>query len=388
MEKNINQNIQQNQILNLNQDNQQIKFTVIGAGNGGRAFAVYLSKCGYIVNLVYRTKKNIIRIKKSRKIEAKGEISGIFDLNMVTNNYKRALKGTHVILYVVPASVQSTITKKIAPYLEDGQIIVLNPGRTWGAIETYNILSKYRPDLEIYIAETQTLLFTCRKLEDYGIDILRFKESVDCCFYPENLNQIVGSFLKNIFPKFNIVHDIRITSLNNMGAVIHPTVTLLNAGSILRNEDFFFYQEGISPEIARMVEKIDKERCHIIEALGLEPITLKEWAHTCYNCRSESIYEIFHEIDSYKSIKAPQSLNIRYITEDIPTGLVPLSSLGRHLNVSTPTINALIILANTLMKKNFWKIGRTIENIKLPLNYRRSQNFQYMTMDKPEILFE
>ncbi len=373
---------------NYNENNKQITFAIIGAGSGGRAFAVYLSNCGYKVNLVYRTKKNITRIKKHKKIESQGEIPGEFKLNMVTTSYRRALKGVQVILYVVPASVQSSITKQIAPFLEDGQIIVLNPGRTWGAIETYNLLSKYRPDLEIYVGETQTLLFTCRKQEDFGIDILRIKESIDCCFYPETLNQIVGSFIKKVFPQFNMVNDIRITSLNNMGAIIHPTVTLLNAGSIMRNDEFFFYQEGISPEIARMVEKVDNERCHIIESLGLEPITFKKWAKTCYQCRSESYYQIFHEIDSYKSIKAPKSLNIRYITEDIPTGLVPLSSLGRYLNISTPAINALIILANTLMKKNFWKIGRTIENIKLPLNYRRSQNFQYMTADQPEILFE
>ena len=373
---------------NHNENHKQITFAIIGAGSGGRAFAVYLSNCGYRVNLVYRTKKNISRIKTRKNINSQGEISGEFKINMVTTSYRRALKCVHVILYVVPASVHSSITKQIAPFLEDGQIIILNPGRTWGAIETYNIVSHYRPDLEIYVGETQTLLFTCRKQEDFGVDILRIKESINCCFYPESMNQIVGTFITNVFPQFKMVNDIRITSLNNMGAIIHPTVALLNAGSILRNDEFFFYQEGISPEIARMVEKVDNERCHLIEALGLEPITFKEWAHTCYQCRSESYYQIFHEIKSYKSIKAPQSLNVRYITEDIPTGLVPFSSLGRYLNISTPIINALIILANTLLKTNFWKIGRTIENIQLPLIYRRSQYFQYMTGDQPEILFE
>jgi len=56
------------------------------------------------------------------------------------------------------------------------------------------------------------------------------------------------------------------------------------------------------------------------------------------------------------------SLDVRYLTEDIPTGLVPLSSIGKYISISTPNINSVIVLANTLLNKNFYKSGRTIEN--------------------------
>ncbi|MEJ2295868.1 MAG: 2-dehydropantoate 2-reductase N-terminal domain-containing protein, partial [Candidatus Lokiarchaeota archaeon] len=50
-----------------------MKFCVVGAGNGGRAFAVYLSSKGIPVNLYNRSFSRIADIKKKGKLKAKGE---------------------------------------------------------------------------------------------------------------------------------------------------------------------------------------------------------------------------------------------------------------------------------------------------------------------------
>lgn len=55
----------------------------------------------------------------------------------------------------------------------------------------------------------------------------------------------------------------------------------------------------------------------------------------------------------------------RYLLEDIPTGLVPMSSLGDLLNVPTPTMNALTDLACALHSIDYRKDGRTVENLGL-----------------------
>jgi len=281
---------------------------------------------------------------------------------MITNNYKKAIENADIILYVVPASVHLSITKQILPHLKNNQIIILNPGRTWGAIEVYNTIKKYRPKLQIHVGETQTLLFTCRKIHDFGVSILKIKNSVDFCFYPEEDNELLFPIINSIFPEFNLVDDIRQTSLNNMGAVIHPVITVLNAGSITRKSKFHFYEDGISRNIANLVEKVDQERCKILKHIGVKPTTLIKWANQVYGCNATDYYEVFHQIESYKNINAPMSLGVRYLTEDIPTGLVPLSSIGRYISISTPNINSVIVIANTLLNMNFYKIGRTIEN--------------------------
>ena len=342
-------------------ENSSYNITIIGAGNGGRAFAVYLSRLGHDVTLLYRTSKYVENIKASKRILSFGYISGTHKIKMITNNYKKAIENADIILYVVPASVHLSITKEILPYLKNNQIIILNPGRTWGAIEVYNTIKDYRPKLQIHVGETQTLLFTCRKIHDFGVSILKIKNSVDFCFYPEKDNELLFPIINSIFPKFNLVNDIRETSLNNMGAVIHPVITVLNAGSITRKSQFHFYEEGISKNIANLVEKVDQERCNILRYIGVKPTTLIKWANQVYGCNATDYYQVFHQIESYKNIKAPLSLRVRYLTEDIPTGLVPLSSIGKYISISTPNINSVIVIANTLLNTNFYKIGRTIE---------------------------
>ncbi|MCK4435783.1 NAD/NADP octopine/nopaline dehydrogenase family protein, partial [Candidatus Bathyarchaeota archaeon] len=55
--------------------------------------------------------------------------------------------------------------------------------------------------------------------------------------------------------------------------------------------------------------------------------------------------------------------------EDVPTGLIPLSSLGNKLDVPTPMIDSFINLAESLFRKDFnidfFERGRTMENLGL-----------------------
>ncbi|MHA1235920.1 MAG: NAD/NADP octopine/nopaline dehydrogenase family protein, partial [Promethearchaeota archaeon] len=52
-------------------------------------------------------------------------------------------------------------------------------------------------------------------------------------------------------------------------------------------------------------------------------------------------------------------------TEDIPTGLVPMASLGEFLEISTPIIDSIINLSSILCGTDFKKEGRNILNLNL-----------------------
>ena len=75
--------------------------------------------------------------------------------------------------------------------------------------------------------------------------------------------------------------------------------------------------------------------------------------------------EAIQKIEAYKPVNAPDQLITRYFTEDVPTGLVPISSLGAFLNVQTPTIESIIYLTSLLCGMEFKKIGRTIQKLEL-----------------------
>ncbi len=348
--------------------------TIIGAGNGGRAFAAYLAQKGYKVNLCYRTLQNIHHIMETKTIESEGEVEGTFSLNLVTDRYDLVLKTANLILLVVPASVHVSIVKDMLPYLRDGQILLLNPGRTWGAIHVKSVIAQERPNLQVYVGETETLLFTCRSVEDRGVTIFKIKNSMNYCFYPESDNAYVDYIISDIFPNLSLVDDVKITSLTNIGAIIHPAAVVLNAGAISRQDGFLFYREGLTKEVVNVIENVDKERCAIMARIGMAHETFLEWAKKTYGVLYGDYFEAFQNIVPYKDIGAPTSLFTRYITEDVPTGLVPFSSMGEYFDIKTPFIDSIILMASSLVGEDFRITGRTIENVGVPYNI----------IDKPE----
>ncbi len=68
---------------------------------------------------------------------------------------------------------------------------------------------------------------------------------------------------------------------------------------------------------------------------------------------------------TYKDILAPTTINHRYICEDIPTGLVPMSLFGKNLGISTPTIDYFIKEGSKLLDIDFRSEGRTLHKLGL-----------------------
>ena len=349
-----------------------MKFCVIGAGSGGRAFAAYLSSKGHSVNLYNRSYTRICFIKKKGGIKAKGELKGFFPIDLITQNLKLALKKVDIILIVTPASAHKTIAKKIAPYLSNDQIIILNPGRTFGAVEVQKIVAEERGSFPIFVVETQTLMFTCRQLKKNKVKILKIKKSVDFAAFPDKHTFFINDTLNEVFPQLNPVENYLQMTLNNIGMLLHPTISLLNASAMDYGRKFKFYVEGATSRTCKVLEALQMEFRKILAKLDSKQINFCDWVEKSYGFKAKSIYHAIKEIKAYENIFAPKHLITRYFTEDIPTGLVPMASLGEFLEIPTPTINSIINLSSILCGIDFKKEGRTVNNLGL-VDYIRKQ---------------
>lgn len=343
-----------------------LKFAVIGAGNGGLATAAHLALMGFKVNLYNRSKERIDHIQKKKGIEVIGMINAFGELNKVTTNIKEAIEDADIIMVVIPASGHEDIAKVCAPYLKDDQIVILSPGRTFGALEFINTIKNNGSGADIIIAETQTISYTSRNKEGAKVEILALKKKVPLAALPANKTEDVIEIMKEIYPQLVPAINVLKTSLDNIGAIFHPTPTVLNAGWIetLRTQ-FKYYYEAITPTVAKFLEIIDKERMDVAKAFGIEALSAKDWLYEAYGVRGKTLYEALQNNDKYRTIDAPTTLQHRYIFEDVPTGLVPIASSGDMLGVSTPNIKLIIQLASMLTGIDFWKTGRTVEKLGL-----------------------
>ena len=95
-------------------------------------------------------------------IYCEGVLTGGIKIRLITDDIVQALDNPDVILITTPANSHAELASLIAKTLKKECLIVLNPGRTFGALEFRNILRKI-PNFKQTIAETQTIIYTCRK---------------------------------------------------------------------------------------------------------------------------------------------------------------------------------------------------------------------------------
>jgi len=349
------------------QNKTSTSFAVIGAGSTGQAMAAHLALMGYHVRLYNRHEdriKNIISRDNSIKLE--GRIKGTGRLETVTTDIRQAVRDADILFIDVPASAHRSIAKICAPHLEDGQTVILNPGRTGGAIEFSRVLNDSGSKADVTIAETQTVIYTTRSTADAEIEIFAIKNRVPLAAFPASKTQTVIETMKNIYPQFVPASNVLETGLNNVGAILHPVPTLLSTSWIESPKTRFkYYYEAITPTISGFLEVIDRERIEVARAFGVKVISVKDWLFQAYGVKGNSLYEAIQNNTAYSQIDAPETLQHRYILEDVPTGLVPIASLGALAGVPVPNIMTIISLASKLLGIDFWATGRTVENLGL-----------------------
>ena len=343
------------------------RFTVIGAGNGGKAMAAHLALKGFPVNLYNRTFSHITAIAELGGINLEsyeGGPHGFGEMEIVTSDIGEAIEDANVIMVVVPSSAHASIARLIASHLKDGQIVILHPGRTGGAIEFRKILNDAESSADVIIAEAETFIYASRSEGPAEARIFRVKHAVPLAALPATDTPAVLEALKDAYPEFVDGIDVLHTGLNNMGAIFHPALVILNMGRIESTKgDFQFYIDGVTPSTARILGVLDRERVTVAASMNVRARTAIEWLRFAYNVQGETLYEAIQNQTGYFGILAPNTLKHRYIFEDIPMSLVPFASLGKRFGVSVRGIESIIRLAVILDGTDYWIRGRTIKKL-------------------------
>ncbi len=348
----------------LKKDSKDLKFCVLGAGHGGLAMAGHLAIKGFKVNLYNRGLNKIRPVTHRTGIKVEGEVKGFGKIELASTNIQECIKNVDVLMVVVPANAHRFIAEACAPYLKENQVVVLNPGRTGGALEFYNVLKQKNMKRFPFIAEAQTFLYASRALGPAHAKIFSVKNSVPLATLPAYWIPGVLKIINRAFPQFIPGDNVFKTSFENIGAVFHPALTILNAGWIESTYgDFEYYIKGASQSVALVLEKLDKERLDVAAALGIKVMSATAWLYTAYSATGANLHEAIQDNPGYLGIKAPDRLHHRYVDEDVPMSLVPLASIGDMLKVETPTIKSIILIASIMRGVDFWKKGRTVENL-------------------------
>ena len=343
------------------------KVAVIGAGQGGQAIAGFLGMQGFNVSLWGRSNDRLKDIEILGGVKLTGKIHGFGEVTETTCSIADAIKNAFVIMIVTTADAHDEIAFSLAKHLESEQTIILNPGRTLGALSFKHCLIKAlkHNNTTAYIAEAQSLIFACRNSGPATVEIFGVKETLPIAAFPARDNHKIIDVANRIFPNFTLAPNIFFTSLENIGCIFHPIIVIINLINIESKMDFSFYQT-LTPTASMLIEKLDLERIRIGKAFQINLKPAKEWIkHSYPETLGNTLYARIRSNQAYNGINAPKKIRTRLLTEDIPTGLVPLFELARLANIHAPIIKSIITLASEICEVDFFDIGRNLKNLRL-----------------------
>lgn len=328
------------------------------------AIAGALSLSGYRVRLWNRTPDRLKPIMDAGGIT----LSGMLEVERTPvdchHSLSDAISGCTIIMVTTTADAHVGLAEQLKSLLEPGQTVVLNPGRTGGALEVRRILGAIADEKNIAVAEAQSLVFACRA-EGSRVRIIGAKSVVYVAAFPGKDTHRVLESIRPLFSCFSPAQNILQTSFENIGAIFHPAVVLLNAAAIERGALFYFYKD-MTPAAANLLVALDQERITAAKAYGISATSILDWIEKAYpGTQGATLCERMQNSTAYTDIRAPAKLNSRLILEDIPTGLVPLFHLGAARGVNMPLTRSVIEMCGALLDKDFWATGRNLTTMGL-----------------------
>jgi opine dehydrogenase len=102
----------------------------------------------------------------------------------------------------------------------------------------------------------------------------------------------------------------------------------------------------LGPMFPHAVAAPNAERLAVASAYGVKVPGIHAWLLQTYGLGGDSLQETFHRLTyaatgPYQWTGTPPSLQHQYVIEDVPCGLVAMSSLGRAAGVATPVVDGL-----------------------------------------------
>lgn len=333
---------------------------IIGAGNGGKASAVDLALQGKQVRLFDfpEFEASLHEVEDTGVLTATGAVSGQASIDMITSNLAQALDGADTVIVCTQALAHERVARDLAPLVTPDQLVMVNPGSTGGALEFAHIFRTLgRTELPTLV-ETSTLTYGCRA-KGAHVHVAVKPNRVLYGTLPGNAMERVGPELEALYPGLVRGASVLEVGLNNGNPVIHPPIALLNAARF-ENEGpaMKFYKDGVSPTVAKLIQKLDEERMAILRALGYpaqpEPVTCVEQGYA----DSTDYFKCYSQGPGFIGFASPDTLDHRYFHEDMGIGLVMMCSLGAFLGVPTPTCRTFVEMGQVISGVPYFERAR------------------------------
>lgn len=345
-----------------------MKITIIGCGNSGLIHAAKLFEKGFEVSLLKTSNINgqffdtiretgTFRVKDDT-VQGKGR-EFVVKPCLVTRNVKVAVEFADIIMVTTTTLQHSFVAQLIAPYVKDGQTIILVPGYM-GSL----IFKKYI-NKDVTYSEWETTAYNGRIVNNEYVRISFYNPRNAISVLPVARTQQVLETLSKCFDntKYARKHILE-SAIHNPNMIVHPIGIIFSASRIeYSNGEFWMYREAFTPSVVNVIKAFDVEKNKVLQAFGCEPLDYFEAAkwRNAENLDIDAMAVFRSFADS--SNKGPSIISHRYLLEDVPVGLGLYLSIAKLVGVDTSIQEGIIALASALLGRDLRKNSRTIQHL-------------------------
>jgi opine dehydrogenase len=234
-------------------------------------------------------------------------------------------------------------------------------------------------DKAVLLCESCTLPYGARLAGPGHVLIHAEAVTLPTGVFPANRTDEAIGKLQEVYPAITPATNVLEAAINNPNPIVHPAATLLSVTRIeYSGGEFYLYREGMTPAVARVYEAMEQERLAILDRLGLKlhhyagldargynlGETLEECHERILNTSMDAAFGA-ESIEVGIKMKGPTLMQDRYVTEDVPYGLVLLATLGWLLDVPTPITDAVVNLCGAINRADYWAEGRGVDELGL-----------------------
>jgi opine dehydrogenase len=299
------------------------------AGAGAIAFgtAAFLERSGHRPMLWSPSGERTRALAAGEPLIASGAIEGSCRPKIAADAAELA-DFSDLVLLALPANGHKAVMDALAPHLRSGQTVLISSHASLGALYLSRLLAARGVALPIVAWGTTAL--TGRQQDGTHVLVNTVRARIDLCTIPEARGAEGLAMSERLFGERFVIRDgLLAITLSNLNPQNHMGIALGNMTRMERGET---WNQGlnVTPNVGRLLEALDRERLAIAADLGLDVRTIFEHFHLSFHVPVASIAEMNQEMHREgRGGTGPASADSRYVTEDVPYGLLSTVRLGR-----------------------------------------------------------
>jgi opine dehydrogenase len=311
-----------------------MQVAVLGAGAIAYGNAALLCQNGHNVALWSPSGQRTSAIAAGAPLIATGAIEGRFSPR-AAKSCADALADADAVVIALPGYGHRHVIEAAAPHLRSDQVVVFNSHMSLAALFLAKLTSAR--GVMPTIAALGTTVTTGRQTAPDAVNVGTIRGQLDVAVLPEDAATLGLEVCRQLFgDRFVLRPSLLAIALSNLNAQNHLAIALCNLTRMELGETWD-QTSHITPAVARLLEALDAERLAIAEAFGVSVRTIHEHYNFSFGVPLGPLAEMARARTNLPGgVNGPTTLDTRYITEDVPFGLVPIIQLAAIAKVSVP----------------------------------------------------